>query len=73
MSEKTFDLPEGVEEDGQTWWGPYMASVITTGDGQVYIDDTVCGEYSAERVEQFALALLAAVEVSRATTPTESS
>ena len=64
MSEKTFDLPDGIEEDGQTWWGPRVSSVITVGNCEVFIDEAVCGDYSAARVREFALALLAAADAS---------
>lgn len=62
----SISLPEGINEDGQHQWFPRLADVITIGDGKVYIDDPVCGDYPASRVREFALALLAAVEVSEA-------
>lgn len=63
MSAESVDLPEAIEEDGQHLWLPRIAHVITLGDGQVLIDDTVRGEYPAERVREFGLALVAAANV----------
>ncbi|MDF3308740.1 hypothetical protein P3H15_27355 [Rhodococcus sp. T2V] len=55
------DLPEPIEEDGQLLWLPKMSTVIAgVNDGQVLIDDTVRGEYPADRVREFGLALVAA-------------
>lgn len=64
MSEKTFDLPDGIDEDGQLDWVSRMSYVSTLRDGQVYIGDTVCGVYPAANVREFALALLAAADAS---------
>lgn len=64
MTERTFALPEATLEDGQSIWLPHAAPVITVGDGQVYIANTVRGEYSTGRAREFALALLAAADAS---------
>lgn len=64
MSERTFDLPEGIDEDGQLDWVSRMSYVSTLRDGLVYVGDTVCGVYPAARVREFALALLAAADAS---------
>ena len=63
MAEKTVTLPEAIVEDGQHVWLSRLANVIVIpGDALLLIDDPVCGEYAAERVREFALALLAAAD-----------
>jgi hypothetical protein len=54
------NLPEAIEEDGQLIWLPRMSHILVVEANVVYIDDTIRGEYTAERAREFGLALIAA-------------
>ena len=67
MTAEPIELPEAIEEDGQLLWLPRMAHIVVAVPNRVLIAETICGEYTADRVREFGLALIAAANASEAT------
>lgn len=67
MSAEPIELPDAIEEDGQLLWLTKVSTIITgVNDGLVLIDDTIRGEYPADRVRELGLALIAAANAAEA-------